>query len=655
MLNKVLSLFPSGTYPLILVSDPDRLLAGEGATLALNQRGFQIIQENDAVFLRRRVEKAQPFTQENPLVLITSGALEQLPHDLYQAAHRLKLSLHQYFPNLAYPVLQMLSPDQIEKLDYCQPPDQKLSRNKTVDYLLRQVFDVDLELLQHPHALVAWMSQYHRHESRLPDELRAKLVEGLKAYPIYQNWDIDRLIMEAQAFYDFIQTQWQFTIENSLSGSVIQEAGLEYQLTFDRDPKLQDLLPALVRYGALRPLEVDDQKQVPTWAHSGVTLVDARLGRFSHVMGDLDQRLRDLLAQADTHSHWHTVKGLARDWAELCSLIYQPALDILSNQIDRYHTLSRILDRFFVDWLQKNYSLLGAQRLPTPHHVHHIPHYLDHFRSLREVDRIVLLILDGLSLADWHIIHAEWRKKHPEWLFKTDSLLAQIPTITSLSRYGLVSGLRPADFFVGLAAPPSEQIAWKNFWSRQGIPETACGTLQVSFDRGIDAMPELEEPAIKLWCLVDDSLDKLAHHATLGTKDQQASLHLWLDHKQEQNSAAIEKMIDHFLDRGFAVFIASDHGHVEAVGIGKPSQGIVAHTRGKRARLYSDYRAAQQVQNAFKNTIVWNNDGILPDPITALMPIEREAFALYGELVVTHGGITMDEVVVPFIQIMKAS
>jgi len=50
---------------------------------------------------------------------------------------------------------------------------------------------------------------------------------------------------------------------------------------------------------------------------------------------------------------------------------------------------------------------------------------------------------------------------------------------------------------------------------------------------------------------------------------------------------------------------------------------------------------------------LWDNDGLLLEQMSALMPAKREAFATSGEIVVTHGGISIDEVIVPFIRIAK--
>jgi len=655
MLQKILSLFPPGTHPLILASDPDRLLAGEAVMSELAQRGFQVIQENDPVFLRHRLEEARPFTPQQPVLVITTGALEDLPYDIYQPAYRLALSLHQYFPNLAYPVLQTLSPDQVEKLGTCPPPAELLSRQKTIDYLLCVVFNADPEALNQPDALVAWLNDYHQGQSALPEMLRTRLVERLKRYGVYGGWELDALIRDAQTFSNFIQQQWKISIEGTLSGKQLAEAGAEYLLAFSHDPRLQDLAPALLRQGVLKPIEMLNRKGLPAWAHPGVTLTDVRLHRLTFLLDTIDNRLKAMESDLPTQTGWASWNRFAQDWAELCSLVSQTDLGLNPTQKEAFRKLIRVLDKFFSAWLRNNYTPLGTQRLPKPHHVHHVAHYLAHLRNLGQIERIVLLILDGLSLTDWQAIKPVWIYRNANWEIKTEALLAQVPTITSISRYALISGLRPADFALDMDHRPSESRIWELFWSREGIAPNACKLLSLSFDRGNDQLPELQDPQISFWCLIEDTPDKLAHNATLGASDQQSSLRLWLDPAHDQNSVPIEKLINSYLDRGYSVFITSDHGHVEATGFGQPSEGLLAQTRGKRARIYLDRLAALRVQNAFPDTILWEDDGILPDQMAALIPVGRGAFAPSGEVVVTHGGISIDEALVPLIQITKAS
>ena len=88
--------------------------------------------------------------------------------------------------------------------------------------------------------------------------------------------------------------------------------------------------------------------------------------------------------------------------------------------------------------------------------------------------------------------------------------------------------------------------------------------------------------------------------------------------------------------------------------MGLPREGLTVDTRGKRARVYSDRRAAASVQQSFPETIMWGQDGLLPEDVWVLMPKGRKAFAHFNELSVTHGGPTLDEVIVPLVTITRS-
>ena len=84
-----------------------------------------------------------------------------------------------------------------------------------------------------------------------------------------------------------------------------------------------------------------------------------------------------------------------------------------------------------------------------------------------------------------------------------------------------------------------------------------------------------------------------------------------------------------------------------------PPRETDVQARGRRARLYSDRRSAEQTQIAFSNTILWEDDGLLPKDLYALLPSGSQAFTELEEIVITHGGITMDEIVAPLVEINK--
>lgn len=97
--------------------------------------------------------------------------------------------------------------------------------------------------------------------------------------------------------------------------------------------------------------------------------------------------------------------------------------------------------------------------------------------------------------------------------------------------------------------------------------------------------------------------------------------------------------------------MTSDHGHIEASGFGSISEGLTVHTRGKRARVYSDINFAKQNQQSVSPSMIWSGDGLLPDSIFALIPKENHAFVPHERTVIAHGGASISEVVVPLVTI----
>ncbi|HLF88587.1 MAG TPA: hypothetical protein VI451_06575, partial [Anaerolineales bacterium] len=70
--------------------------------------------------------------------------------------------------------------------------------------------------------------------------------------------------------------------------------------------------------------------------------------------------------------------------------------------------------------------------------------------------------------------------------------------------------------------------------------------------------------------------------------------------------------------------------------------------------VYRDENTARHIQTAFAQTYLWHGDGLLPDDTWVLIPHAHTAFASLGEIFVTHGGLSLDEMVVPFVEIMRA-
>jgi len=647
MIEHVLPHFPPHTHPLTLVSDPDRLLADEDVLAALGERGFTLVDEPDPVRLRHRVEQARPWSTDHPLIVVTAGPLAQLPYDLWQQGHPVTLALHAFFPDLAYPVVRALSPAQRWRLSQAPPPPRRLGRRGTVEFLLRHVFAADLDALRQPAHFVAWLNQIHQRADPLPPVLAEHLLAHLRKVPAYAGWPLADLLASRDAFTAFVRDQWRAYVQQQ-TGQLLKEEPVRYLLDFGADRVLQDGLPGLVRSGTLEPVRVDRPGRLPGWTRPAVLSPDEdrRPRRTAELLAALAEHLDRSLADA----RWERWQAVARAWAELATLRNDPDSRLDPAQRKACQRLQDRLDSAFLGWLRRRYAPLGSQRLPAPHHVHHVPHFIAYQRRQRQVDRVALLVLDGLALADWVLIGPTWRARHPDWRFEEHLLLAQVPTVTAVSRQALVSGLRPADFAATLGTCRAEPDHWAVFWAGEGLPADACPCVHLALDRDAPP-PELDSARTRVLCLTDRKIDDMVHDATLGAVGFQASLRVWLD----EYGRRVEAVVAGLLARGFTVYLASDHGHVEARGFGRPSEGLTVDTRGRRARVYSDRHTAVNVRQGFPETVLWSQDGLLPDDVWVLMPQGRSAFGTFDETVVTHGGPTLDEVVVPLVTITRCS
>ncbi len=649
MFQKVSSLFPPNTHPVTIVSDPDQLLADESLLSELNKRGFTLLTESDPILLRSRIDSLKPWQVEKPVIVITSLSLEALPYDLWETAYHLQLSLHDYFPNLAYPIIQNLSPYQRARLMDCPQPATRFGQQLSAEFVLRQVFKLPLEDLARPSSFIGWLDEFHNGLAPLPTVLLAILLAHLCQLPVYTEWPLNDLLTDKAAFNDFIQKQWMQYVNKTVG----DWGGTSYFLTkrrtprllsFDKDTALQDTLPRLVRTGSLAPLEVGNLSSAPTWARPA--LLVSKADRHPLRMAELSTELFDCLEGLIKSERWEDWQPIALLWAEL-NLLRADSIDPDSASTPTFLKLQAYLDRAFTSWLQERYTSLGSQRLPVPHHVHHVPHYLNYRRELG-LKKIALIVLDGLALMDWLLIRNAWQVSQPDWHIDEKLLLAQIPTITSISRQALISGLRPADFAATIQTNSNEARQWVSFWTRNGIPPESCAYVSVDFRRDPTTV-ELTDPRLSFLCLVERTVDEIVHGNVLGNTDLVGSIKVWLDNKKLPQH--LESTISQLLGQGFVVFITSDHGHTEATGIGQPNEGILAQTRGRRARIYSDRNIALQTLATYNTSLLWENDGLLPDDLYAILPDQRWAFAIKNQPMITHGGISIDEVIVPFIEI----
>jgi hypothetical protein len=136
------------------------------------------------------------------------------------------------------------------------------------------------------------------------------------------------------------------------------------------------------------------------------------------------------------------------------------------------------------------------------------------------------------------------------------------------------------------------------------------------------------------------------HGAVLGKRGIAAQIESWCE------SGFVDQLFSLLLEKGFHVYLTADHGNVEAVGQGRPNQGVAPELRGERVRTYRSETLASESAAANPNTYRLDVAG-LPTDFKPLFSGARSAFMHVGEPAVVHGGISIEELLVPFVRVFR--
>jgi hypothetical protein len=112
----------------------------------------------------------------------------------------------------------------------------------------------------------------------------------------------------------------------------------------------------------------------------------------------------------------------------------------------------------------------------------------------------------------------------------------------------------------------------------------------------------------------------------------------------------VDRLFSLLLDKGYHIYLTADHGNVESTGVGRPSQGVIAETRGERVRVYRSEPLLADSAAAYPTTVRLDIAG-LPANFMPLFAGGRTAFVPEGEQVVVHGGVSVEELIVPFVKV----
>lgn len=631
----ILAYFKAPLPHLLLVSDPEGLLYDETVLLSLQDKGIEIIQFQDRAKFRYLYERYYRDQKAGQYLLIhfQDKSFDVLPYDVIQAGHPIELRISKLFPQFPASIIGQLDAHTLDALyPLSREVQGPLSSQETLDLLLRKVFKLPYDIVDSPAEFLRLLIKKHESPFDMPPVLEQYLTGHFQKAAFLRSMPVEQLITSKACFYQYLHHEWkQYLHQWEQPQQVAKEHVEDYfhqQHPFESTDLRHDLTRLFIE-GKLEPVSDIDVHHLPDWAYQGVKgdSVDNSKTRVAALTGQLEAKLDEKLS----YKHWLEIMPLFAE-AKFLDAKYQ-----LANA--ELRQLEQRLEEYFEAWMLTEYpALANLPYLKAPVMVHHIPHYL----SLQKADKIALVVLDGMSFIQWKQIRSALSI---DFQCQEQGVFAWVPTITSVSRQALFSGELPFHFAETIHTTRREPSAWQSFWEKQGMAKR-----QISYEKGLgqgtyqpEKVQALQRSNIKMAGLIMDTIDRLIHGAIQGHQGLIAEIEVWL------KSGYLKQLIRDLLAAGFSVYLTSDHGNKESIGIGRINEGVLAETRGERVRIYRSEQLRNQAAAKYAS-IAWPNIG-LPDERFMLLAKSGEAFIHQGEQVVSHGGISIEEVIVPFVHI----
>lgn len=318
-----------------------------------------------------------------------------------------------------------------------------------------------------------------------------------------------------------------------------------------------------------------------------------------------------------------------RDWDRVIKLL--SSLMLLRDKgfaVEDFQKIYDTVDTAFREWMAQKYATLATSAdVDQPVMLHHIPDYVR-----RISNKPAVIVVDGMSFVDWQLIQEHFMEE--SWKLTTTAVFSYLPSVTSVARQSLFSSTIPAQNKNPFSLLHEEK-QWRAYWAEHGLRED-----EVFF--GKTETPDIPYQT-KAAGIIVNFIDDLMHRQLQGTHGMFVDITAWL------KSGSLRRLIDNLMKMGFDVFITADHGHTEAIGKGRfLKPGLLTEDVSRRAVVYKDFAGAEELR---KFNVKEYAGTYMPKNYRYFFLENGECIGDNGSKYITHGGDSIEELLVPFVRI----
>ncbi|MCF8567888.1 PglZ domain-containing protein [Alicyclobacillus tolerans] len=281
-------------------------------------------------------------------------------------------------------------------------------------------------------------------------------------------------------------------------------------------------------------------------------------------------------------------------------------------------------------WLQSNYALVLRSANPN---VLKLTTLVSNLNSQIGETPLLFIVIDGMGLQAWNVVQSVWSKHYGIHVTRSTAAFAVLPTITSLSRRAIFEGKVPANFTNTKHSARLERKLWV---SKFGSDGSYFASDEIS---GILDAFALGKRRI---CVVDVTWDDRSHKIKPPFDSINHAAGFWA------SQTRVLQVVKQGLDSGYRVILTADHGQVQCQGQGRPDYGELTGERSKRVILFKN--KALRDSYIDEDSFAFDPTGVSSD-CWPLFSTQLNSFDHKGSLSVSHGGLSLEEVLVPVVEV----
>jgi hypothetical protein len=654
---------------IVLAIDPDGLLQDESLITALLAQNYDILPLEDEITFRYTFEREYRQHWDNGarhhliVIVHASSAADVVPYDLYRKGEHVKLSVSELFPRLNAIIVRDLDNSYYADL---YPAHQhtlmasvpgtgrpsRLSEEKTIEFILRVVFDLDPVAVK-PDKLVSMLIKKHYNRHEMSSQMEAYLIQ--RVLPHGQLLGLtDEHIRNADTFYSWLGEQWQQFVTALFHG---ESPVLDFT-----QPSLRLLVDNLFTDGFLSRVElpegrtIDDLPRSEHWIAVGLktegrgpsaswSTLKEQNGADLYTLQARINRMLELDVSDFSLREW---LDTAAQWAEIVFSANTLPQEAYTSVQEKFFASRQRLDTAFLEFVQNKYNSISFyEDNQGPISLAKVNHWLRLTHKPRE--RIALVCFDGLAVDQWYFLRAYLQSRFASLKIEERRTYAIAPTVTPVSRQALFAGELPSAFAETVTSTKADAERWSRFWINYEVPSRRIDYLHIQVDgSGLPELQTIVDSKNRRLAIVVNLFDDVMHYTKNITYISDKRVYYQTLQAHLENGR-LDELFSILFTQDYHVYLTSDHGNFAGVGAGvKPPKALVENY-AQRVALFDSPALAQDFANSHQFLLFRTK--FLPDEMYPAYAVGREMLGKEGQVSISHGGLSLEELIVPLVKV----